>query len=415
MLKPIKTTTFGVTYTITTLLLVLLIGQQTVAQGNDVFNPDTLCPLIANGTKIKDPRYCNVYIVCMNDTSISGSCGDQFFDCNTGECVDPASVNCISSDPCAKNPTGFVADPYTCNGYYYCSDGVGTRGECSAGLNYNPETNNCIRNFPCEITMLPEDYCNIVPVGAFIKVPGSCTEYQTCWQSKLLNGTCPAGFYFDAFKGDCDYPHNVDCVDDNNPDPEIPADVACNKTGVFISDGVSCNGYFYCGDKNADGDYDMIHGTCPVDRFFDATDGGQCLARTKVRCPYDRCVTLGMDFMQMANLDGDDCKGFAICQYGKEISRAECPSGQYFDEMSQLCVTEPVTYAACSTTVATTTTSSPASSTEPTTTTEETTGESSTTATSSVESTTSATTTSPISSTTENPDSNPNSASEVLS
>ncbi|XP_013101465.1 peritrophin-44 [Stomoxys calcitrans] len=357
----IKTTTFGLTYTFSSLLLVLLIAQQSLAQGNDTFNPNTLCPLLANGTKIKDPRYCNVYIVCMNDTSVSGSCGDQFFDLNTGLCVDPDTIDCISSNPCAKQSTGFAPDPYSCNGYYYCSNGVGTHGECSSGLNYNPDTNNCIRNFPCEITMLPDDYCNIVPVGAFIKVPDSCTQYQTCWQSQLLNGTCPTGFLFDAFRGDCDYPQNVNCVDKNNP--EIPVEVSCNQTGVFISDGVTCNGYFYCGEKNDEGDYKMIHGNCPVDRFFVATNGGECLPRTSIRCPYDRCVTLGLDFMQMANIDDDGCIGFAICQYGKEISRAECPQGQYFDEMAQLCVDEEITYAACSTSPSSTTTSSTTGST----------------------------------------------------
>lgn len=337
-------------------MLLVLVINPSGAQA-DEFNPDALCPLIENGTRIKDPRYCDVYIICMNDTSVSGSCGDQFYDRNTGTCVDPATITCLSSDPCAKkgNGQGFVADPYSCNGYYYCSNGVGTRGTCSDGMNYNPDTNNCVRNYPCEITMLPEDYCNIVPEGVFIKVPGSCSAYETCWHSQLLNGTCPSGFDFDAFRGGCDYPQNVQCDDYKEPDP-APEDVKCTVDGVFISDGLTCDGYYYC-EENGDGQFDMIHGTCPVDRFFDPTDGGQCLPRTSIVCEYNRCVTLGQDFIQLANIDGDGCTGFSICQYGKEIARGQCPSGLYFDEMSQLCVSQMVTYAACSNSTTTASTS----------------------------------------------------------
>ncbi|XP_011291528.2 peritrophin-44-like [Musca domestica] len=310
------------------------------------FSPDTICPLLPDGTKIKDPRYCNVYIVCQNDTSTSYSCGQQFFDRDTGECVDPATIDCLSSNPCAKKPTGFVADPYSCSNYYYCSNGVGTLGQCSTGLNYNPDTNNCVRNFSCEITMLPEDYCNIVPEGVFIKVPGSCTEYQLCWRTELLNGTCPDGFYYDAYRGGCDYPSNVECVEHNSQLPNIPEDVKCSEAGVFISDGVTCNGYFYCS-SIGEGEFGMRHGNCPVDRFFDPADGGQCVPRTDIVCEHNRCVTLGMDFIQMASNTGDGCRGFSLCQNGQTIGQASCPSGEYFDEWSQLCVDHVIDYVAC--------------------------------------------------------------------
>ncbi|XP_073839859.1 peritrophin-44-like [Musca autumnalis] len=331
---------------LSTLLLITLTSPQlvVVAQSTSEFIPEELCPLLPYDTKIKDPRFCNVYIDCYNETSTTDNCGAQFFNRNTGECVDPLTIECLSSDPCAKRPTGFVDDPYSCNYYYYCANGKGTRGECSAGLNYNPETSNCVRNFPCEKTMLPEDYCNIVPEGVFIKVPGSCEAYQVCWQSQLLNGTCPPGFYYDSYRGGCDYPSHVDCRDTSIPD--APEDVKCTQAGEFISDGVSCDGYFYCG-VNADEEFTMTHGRCPVDRFFDASEGGQCAPRTDIKCSHDRCVTLGMDYIQMANENSDGCNGFLLCQSGKTIGRASCPEGQYFDEWSQLCVERVIDFVAC--------------------------------------------------------------------
>lgn len=307
-----------------------------------------MCTYIANGTKIKDPSACNTYITCVDDEPISGTCGNLFYDRNTGECVDPSTVKCYSSNPCAATPgvNEFVPDPYSCNGYYYCSNGKGTHGECSAGWNFNPDSKNCIRNFSCEITILPEDLCNIVPDGVFIKVPGTCTEYQTCWRNTLLNGTCPDTFYFNPFTGQCDYPSEVDCPDATTPQPEIPETVECTIADVFIADGRTCNGYYYCR-GNSNGTIDLIHGNCPVDRFFNPANNGSCVIRTNITCPYNRCVTLGLDYIQLANINNDGCTGFSICQDGEEIAKSSCPTDQYFDEMSQRCTTDVITYPAC--------------------------------------------------------------------
>lgn len=313
------------------------------------FNPDLLCTYIANNTKIKDPTACNKYITCIDQKPISGICeGDLFYDRNTGSCVPPDSVKCYSSNPCATKPgvNGFVADPYSCNGYYYCQNGKGTHGNCSPGMNFNPISMNCIRNYPCEVKILPEDYCNIVPDGVFIKVPDSCTEYQMCWHDKLINGTCPDTFYFNAFLGECDYPNDVDCVERTTLAPEIPDGVKCTEAGVFISDGVSCNGYYYCNGQE-DGSIELIHGECPFERFFDPSDGGACVVRTTIACPYNRCVTLGYHNIQMANINDGGCRGFLLCQDGKVIGQSECPEGEYFNELEQLCTTEVINYPAC--------------------------------------------------------------------
>lgn len=264
-------------------------------------------------------------------------------------CVEPDTVKCYSSNPCASTPgvNGFVADPFSCNGYYYCEDGDGIQGLCSSGWNFNPETKNCIRNFPCELKILPYDYCNIVPDGVFIKVPNTCTDYQTCWRGDLLNGTCPHTFYFNAINGECDYPENVDCVESTTLAPEIPSEIECPEAGVFIADGKSCNGYYYCKGLE-DGSIEPIHSQCPDGRFFDPKDGGACVIRTNIACPYNRCVTMGYENIQLANVYDDGCTGFHLCQDGEIIGSGECPSGQYFNELLQLCTEQMVTFAACS-------------------------------------------------------------------
>lgn len=324
-------------------LQLLVITNPSLAQTENIFDPDTFCKSVAYGTKIKDPNYCNEYIECLYDTWIRHSCEDLYFDRSTGECVDPEKITCLSSQPCHNKHGEFVANPYSCTSYYYCANGMGTLGICSDGMMFNPETKNCVRNLACEITMIPEDYCNIVPEGVFIKMPDSCRDYQQCWRSNIVNGTCPAGMFFNAYRGGCDDPKNVDCEE---PKPEVPEYVKCSVSGTFIADGLNCDGYFYCG-LETDGEFEMIHGNCPPGRFFDPADDGMCLPRTEVKCSYNRCVTHGHDYLQMVNIDGDGCTGFSICQKGKEIARARCPDGQYFNEWTQFCDDIEINYIAC--------------------------------------------------------------------
>ncbi|EDW70409.2 peritrophin-48 isoform X2 [Drosophila virilis] len=310
------------------------------------FDPELICTLVVNGTKINDPRVCNGWIQCVDGKSVSGTCDDGlFYDRQTEDCVPSADTNCISSDPCAAQPNGFAADPYSCNGYYYCKQGVGTRGVCNNGLNYNPGTESCIRDFPCTAKMNPDSYCNILPDGVFAKDTLNCNGWQMCWKGEVINGTCPATFYFSAAKGDCDYPQNVECAI-TEPPPLTAAPEACPKAGSFISDESSCNGYYYCR-ESSDGQMLLQHGECDDGRFFSARDGGACVPRSKLQCDYDRCVDLGYTGIQLANESNDGCTGFSICQDGVKIGEGTCPNGDYFDELSQRCTNQVISYPAC--------------------------------------------------------------------
>uniref|UniRef100_A0A1I8P0D5 Chitin-binding type-2 domain-containing protein n=1 Tax=Stomoxys calcitrans TaxID=35570 RepID=A0A1I8P0D5_STOCA len=354
---------FGASFPTFLLLILLLFTCQVLGQNGENFDPEHLCTLVADGTKLKDPSSCSVHIECRNGHGFKFTCADNlWFDRNTGHCVEPESIKCLSSQPCLGKHKVFTPDPYSCNGYYYCENGEGKPGVCGNGMFFNPETLNCVKDFSCNIEMLPEDYCNIVPEGVFIKVPETCQEYQTCWNSQLHNGSCSKGFYFNAQKGICDLPQNVEC---SEKEPENPPNVPCYSDGVFISDGISCNGYYYCSAKKEGGGFDKIHGKCPVGRFFDSQEGGQCLPRANVSCSFDRCVTKGTDRIEMVNVQGDGCRGYAMCQHGEEIGRNECPEGRYFDETFELCVKEEVKYTACAIddTVTTTTTMATATTT----------------------------------------------------
>ncbi|XP_017059374.1 peritrophin-44 [Drosophila ficusphila] len=333
------------------ILIFGLVGVPLIS-GASTFNATLICELVVNGTKMNDPRACNAWVQCVDGSPVGGTCGTGlFYDRESQECLTSSSVKCLSSDPCAALPTGFAADPYSCNGYYYCKDGKGTHGVCNTGMNFNPGTQDCIRDFPCTDKMDPDSYCNILPDGVFVKNPNNCNGYQMCWDGQVLNGTCPGTFYFKSSTAECDYQQDVEC--DVTPVTDVVEKGVCPESGGFISDNSTCNGYYYC-KPMADGEFTLEHGECSDGRFFLASDGGACVPRSKVKCDYDRCVGLGNSTIQLANESDDGCRGYSICQDGVVIGQGTCPQDEYFDEVTQRCTTQVITYAACQTSGGTT-------------------------------------------------------------
>lgn len=316
---------------------------------NASFDPNEICELLSNGTRIKDPRACNAWITCIDGIPHAGTCSDNlFYDRNTYACVNSTSIKCISSNPCATltDETGFAADPYACDGYYYCNNGSAAHGVCQTGYNFNPGTSDCIRGYPCAINMNPDSYCNILPDGVFIKVRNSCVEYQLCWKGEILSRECPNGYYYNALMADCDYPANVKCIDKSS---DLPSSEFCNQTGIFVSDRHSCNGYYYCSMTMENGTDRIVlqHGICPDGRFFDESNGGECVPRTSIACNYNRCVGLASNKIELVNETNDGCHGYTICQGGVSIGNGTCPDNGYFDELNQSCRNATISFPAC--------------------------------------------------------------------
>ncbi|KAH8303640.1 hypothetical protein KR018_009416, partial [Drosophila ironensis] len=327
-------------------LILTLMSTICLIDALGTFDPKAFCNLVKAGTKMNDPRACNAWIQCVDGEPVSGTCGTGlFYDRASGECVASDSIKCVSSDPCAAQPNGFTADPYSCNGYYYCLDGKGTHGSCNSGMNYSPGTEDCIRNFPCPAKMDPDSICNILPDGVFAKDTTNCNGWQMCWEGEVLNGTCPGTFYFSASTAECVYPKDEVCA--FTPAPQIASVGVCPRSGVFISDNQTCNGYYYCQELDS-GEMSLEHGVCSDGRFFMTNaDGGACVPRSRVRCDYDRCVGLGNTTIQLANESDDGCRGYALCQDGAVIGQGTCPEDEYFDEMTQRCTTQVISYPAC--------------------------------------------------------------------
>lgn len=328
------------------LLLVLSVILSIVPNVRSAFDPELICTLVGDGTKMNDPRKCNAWIECINSKPISGICDDGlYYDRASKSCLPSKEVECLSSNPCAGLEKGFVADPYSCSGYYYCKNFTGTRGECSEGMNFNPGTSACIRDFPCTLGMDPDSICNILPDGVFIKDHTNCNGWQMCWKGNVIIDTCSDTFYFDAVHGKCDYPQNVECVH-TEPPPLIAGPDDCPQAGVFVSDKKTCDGYYYCRENDI-GEKELLPGNCQEGRFFSIDNHGSCVPQEKLQCSYDRCVHLGFKHIELANLSDDGCRGFAICQDGKTIQKSTCPNGEYFDELIQRCTNEVISYAAC--------------------------------------------------------------------
>ncbi|EDV96591.1 GH16337 [Drosophila grimshawi] len=127
-----------------------------------------------------------------------------------------------------------------------------------------------------------------------------------------------------------------------------PLSDECSEAGSFIPDKSSCNGYYLCYEGD-DGQMLLHHGDCPVGGFFYVNDNGigVCKPRSQVQCDYDRCVNLGYTNIELANESNDGCKGYVLCQDGVSIFKGTCPNGEYFNELTQRCTTQVISYTAC--------------------------------------------------------------------
>ncbi|KAL5290923.1 hypothetical protein ACFFRR_010361 [Megaselia abdita] len=350
---------------ITALFSALLLGSFVAAQDVQL-TPQNLCLLMANGTQIADQTDCTLYYQCIQGTPIAYSCPTgTMYNKDISVCTIPSQSTCASINSYCQymNGAGFVADPISCNGYYYCdgTSAIGQHSNCPSGENFNPNSQACAyaNTYSCgspdtsnPVTATPEEneMCTLVPSNTYFGVSTDCTAWAECVNGVYSTGFCPSGFEFNTANGDCDYISNVVCqqlgVDDNgNPVTDsLPPAVggACTTPGTYTSDGATCNGFYWCSNQ-------LIKewGSCDNNYFFDAASS-TCVDRSKVLCTVGNvCVSTESSLYTWVN-DPTNCQKYYYCQNNQESAQSYfCDNGEYFNQVVQACTTVQPTYAAC--------------------------------------------------------------------
>lgn len=145
-------------------------------------------------------------------------------------------------DPCVGRASGFARDLTSCRHYFWCANGVGSRGVCNNNQFFNGEIERCVTQdqrqcFECRAT---EAY-------HLNSVPNACHQYIQCFNSRPTLHLCPQGLVYDGRTGiqQCNVPPPTGgCYRENDGPGESDPPVNCpavTSKPVYIRHPNSCS------------------------------------------------------------------------------------------------------------------------------------------------------------------------------
>ncbi|XP_034109214.1 peritrophin-44 [Drosophila albomicans] len=309
---------------------------------------EDICRLFPDGTKLRQPGYCDRWIVCKDFKSTTGgTCtAPQVFNLNKGACqasLEKSDTYCDS--PCSSKTSGYVGDTFNCANWYYCDKATTlSSGICPYSMHFDQNQQMCV--YPKDAMCTAQfELVQVVPAKTNIKDESNCDKYLTASAGKLTTVNCTTDLYYDVYTGACIKKSLVQCA--KHP---LPTEVCGNKKlairNKFVADGATCRGYFYCHDLGSGvPDPSPLWQQCPVAYFFNE-ERSICEERAQRKCVEDRCDGRD-DGFEVAEVPG--CQHYIKCVNGAQSGDIlECDDGMYFDALAQKCTTVKQTYGACS-------------------------------------------------------------------
>lgn len=328
------------------------------------YTMDDLCQQWSGYGYIGNPSNCHAWGYCKNQEVVAwGTCPNGLvFNAQAGSCDYANTTVCSTSavETCSnvKSPM-YVANPLNCTEYAYC-DGTGqiSYGDCGTGGVYSASSTKCIWGPAC-----PQDtICRFMLSNIFVGDPNQCGNYINCVNGYGTSEKCSstANPYYNKATGNCQSTNPCTGEDSNsgNSDQFTVGQTnatACDEEAFnaadpltangesvdyrYVSDGVTCYGYYYCAAVNATGYWNQ----CPTGTQFNA---GKCVSPASFVCTHNRCGNVNNPFMA-----DEGCKNYTICSSGITGS---CPTNApYYDEVNNICTTKIPDYAICNSTAST--------------------------------------------------------------
>ncbi|XP_030372021.1 peritrophin-48 [Scaptodrosophila lebanonensis] len=309
-------------------LFLLLLPEPSLASADFL----TLCRLFKDGTLIRYPGSCDLYIKCNDGEGTYHRCENPLvFNGNTGKCETATTANSVHcSNRCEGLDGVWKAYPTDCRHYYYCSNGEALFGGCGEGLHFDEASQSCVYEEQSSCVEFP-NICEALPKTNF-RDETDCSKYYECSlsgnpKSKACGKTVP---YFQWTSGACALKKNVPCT--AHPKSGICGTAKKPLTG-YQADGGSCRGYFNCANLGIVEDLDPVWYQCPEGTFFDSTRK-TCAEPTSVVCTHNRCEGRGT---MLVTSSVDDCHSYYRCENGTEVAKVMCERDMFFDERIQAC------------------------------------------------------------------------------
>ncbi|XP_033760565.1 uncharacterized protein LOC117342500 [Pecten maximus] len=118
---------------------------------------------------------------------------------------DSFKVHVIPANFCSSRNTTYLIHPHNCRQYIQCAQGYVYVRQCSIGLCFNPDTQQCDLPEPIESSVFdPEFPCQPNKNGVYYPHAFLCNKYTWCVQGKGILQHCPLGTLYLA-DGQCTF------------------------------------------------------------------------------------------------------------------------------------------------------------------------------------------------------------------
>ncbi|XP_013117386.2 peritrophin-48 [Stomoxys calcitrans] len=240
-----------------------------------------------------------------------------------------------------------------CDTYYVCQNGKATHQQCASGYYFNKESQVCQPQDQVQCLAANAAPCSGFAVGQWAPVAGSCTDFYYCSLNGPERSTCPYGEYFNPTTQSCVYADQYNCMQaappsepdttgtnsaEDSTEESISVSLPINlciliQAGIYFGSPSSCSGWNKCNNGV------MISGICPNGLEYNVLTMS-CDYASSVTCsqvtndPYltpNNCSTVN------AMKAGPTCDSYMVCD-GTSYQINHCPSGEYYDMVSQTCV-----------------------------------------------------------------------------
>jgi hypothetical protein len=192
-----------------------------------------------------------------------------------------------------------------------------------------------------------DDLCVDLPNGSFLNNPRSCAAFFQCWEGVAIDNDCADGFFFNPIAVLCDWPENVDCVDEPSTPPQTPPTlptpspttapttpappppIQCPPTGAqLMPHPESCSFFIFCW-----GGVPQIL-ECPADKHF-SEELQTCIDQELADCDIDDTICQGViDFTLIPSTV--DCNEYFICFNSTSVHR-NCAPELHFNPIELRC------------------------------------------------------------------------------
>lgn len=317
---------------------------------------------------IANPTDCKAYGYCKDGKLLlNGTCpGAYIYNSEDATCDYPSRFQCKvgsveSICQYSDDISETFADPNDCSRYCQCKNKKPVCNRCPDYQKYDSSFNKCVWNNDDSVFCLSDSICRLIPNGVFASDNSTaCGGYAGCANGKASTGKCEGDFYFSAQAGGC-VPGTASCPNDggSNSNGESAPGAGINtplennkeacsnynelpgapKSTKFVSDGVTCFGYYACVDENGPG----VWYKCNPGLHFDENEG-KCVTPYTVACTHDRCGNINQEFVGKVSVD---CKEYLICKDQVETGTGTCPENYFFNEFNGACVQTKPDYAIC--------------------------------------------------------------------